>query len=82
MCRSAAPAHLYRMGLIPFLHTSIPAARCAAVPDGWGAALPYTPCGKSVTHAVSTKCYPCGEHVQVRALPVATNRNGTFGLSL
>ncbi len=49
------------MGFIPFLHTSIPAALRAehVVPEK----------NKSVTYVVSTKCYPCGEHVRVRALP-------------
>ncbi len=31
MCRCAAPAHFRKMGLIPFLHTSFPAALRAAL---------------------------------------------------
>lgn len=65
MCRYAAPSHLQQMGLIPFLHTSIPTSIPAR-------AMRRRCKRKSVTHAVSTMCNPCGEHAGGPALPVCS----------
>lgn len=48
----AAPAHLHQMGLIPFLHTSIPAALQRRLDRPVGSCAPLHPLLKSVTHAV------------------------------
>jgi len=79
---------IFKMGLIPFLHTSFPAARCAATRTGGELCSPTPPpqsvtyaVSISVTHALSTKCYPCDEHVHGPALPSSRKQPNIPALS-